>query len=153
MVKLKISSQPQQQGSRQKINIHANGHSQSSASKEIPKVAPDVSRPAQMTIDDFPDDDVFLNQKDPIEGNINDVIETDRKEKEMQEKNATYAFEQWRRNITLARDALLTSDMYVGVARNFADMPDEYRKLAEYYGQLAHELDRLEAMECELPTT
>ena len=110
-------------------------------------IAKSVVQPAQMTIDDFPDDDVFLNQKDPIEGNINDVIETDRKEKEMQDRNASYAFEQWRRNITLARDALLTSDMYVGVARNFADMPDEYRKLAECYGQLAHELDRLEAME------
>lgn len=110
-------------------------------------IAKSVVQPTQMSIDDFPDDDVFLNQKDPIEGNINDVIETDRKEKEMQDRNASYAFEQWRRNITLARDALLTSDMYVGVARNFADMPDEYRKLAEYYGQLASELDRLEAME------
>lgn len=123
-----------------KLNIRKPQNSQQSVAKS-------VVQPTQMTIDDFPDDDVFLNQKDPIEGNINDVIETDRKEKEMQDRNASYAFEQWRRNITLARDALLTSDMYVGVARNFADMPDEYRKLAEYYGQLAHELDRLEAME------
>ena len=123
-----------------KLNIRKPQNSQQSIAKSI-------VQPAQMTIDDFPDDDVFLNQKDPIEGNINDVIETDRKEKEMQDRNASYAFEQWRRNITLARDALLTSDMYVGVARNFADMPDEYRKLAEYYGQLANELDRLEAME------
>lgn len=123
-----------------KLNIRKPQNSQQSIAKTI-------VQPTQMTIDEFADDDVFLNQKDPIEGNINDVIETDRKEKEMQDRNASYAFEQWRRNITLARDALLTSDMYVGVARNFADMPDEYRKLAEYYGQLAHELDRLEAME------
>lgn len=123
-----------------KLNIRKTRNSQQSIAKTI-------VQPTQMTIDEFADDDVFLNQKDPIEGNINDVIETDRKEKEMQDRNASYAFEQWRRNITLARDALLTSDMYVGVARNFADMPDEYRKLAEYYGQLAHELDRLEAME------
>lgn len=123
-----------------KLNIRKPQNSQQSIAKS-------VVQPTQMSIDDFPDDDVFLNQKDPIEGNINDVIETDRKEKEMQDRNASYAFEQWRRNITLARDALLTSDMYVGVARNFADMPDEYRKLAEYYGQLAQELDRLEAME------
>ena len=123
-----------------KLNIRKTRNSQQSIAKTI-------VQPTQMTIDEFADDDVFLNQKDPIEGNINDVIETDRKEKEMQDRNASYAFEQWKHNITLARDALLTSDMYVGVARNFADMPDEYRKLAEYYGQLAHELDRLEAME------
>ena len=104
-----------------KLNIRKSQNSQQPIAKSI-------VQPAQMTIDDFPDDDVFLNQKDPIEGNINDVIETDRKEKEMQDRNASYAFEQWRRNITLARDALLTSDMYVGVARNFADMPDEYKK-------------------------